>query len=111
MNLKIIPTPNFTKSIKRLAKKYTSIVVDLEILHHELISKTYQAIELGNHCFKMRLANSSIQKGKSGGFRIIFFTVIEEKIYLLDIYSKTELDSISDEKIITILKDNELLKS
>lgn len=108
MNLKIIPTPNFSKSVKRLAKKYKSIATDLEILQNELTSKTYQAIELGNHCFKMRLANTSIPTGKSGGFRVIFFKIIEEKIYLLEIYSKTDLENISDEKIVKILKDNEL---
>ena len=108
MNLKIIPTPNFSKSVKRLAKKYKSIATDLEILQNELTSKTYQAIELENHCFKMRLANTSIPTGKSGGFRMIFFKIIEEKIYLLEIYSKTDLENISDEKIVKILKDNEL---
>lgn len=78
--LKIIPTPNFSKSVKRLAKKYKSIATDLEILQNELTSKTYQAIELENHCFKMRLANiSSIPTGKSGGFRMIFLKSSRKK--------------------------------
>lgn len=108
MNLKLIPTPSFVKSVKRLKKKYKQIAQDLQTLEAELTSQKYKAVELGNNCFKMRLANSSIPTGKSGGFRVIIFTKIEDKIYLLDIYSKTDLQNISDEKIVQILKENEL---
>lgn len=58
--------------------------------------------------FKLRLVNSSIPTGKSGDFRVIYYKKIEDKIYLLEIYSKTELENIDDSKIIEILKDNHL---
>jgi hypothetical protein len=108
MNLTIIPTPNFIKSVKKLAKKYKRIAQDLEILQHELTQETYTAVDLGNHCFKIRLANASIPTGKSGGFRVVFFKKIAQKIYLLEIYSKTELENISDEKLVKILRENGL---
>jgi hypothetical protein len=110
MNLKLIPTPSFIKSVKRLSKKYKKIADDLQVLQDELSSNSYKAVELGSNCFKMRIANSSIPTGQSGGFRVVFFTKIENKIYLLAIYSKSDLSNISDENILQILKENDLNK-
>ena len=61
---------------------------------------------LGNDCYKIRIANSSIPTGKSGGFRVITFVKIEqEKIILLTIYSKTEKENISDDELKSILHE------
>lgn len=108
MNYKLLTTPTFVKSVKKLQKKYKLIKDDLKLLREELSSGDFKAIDLGHGCYKLRLPNSSIPTGKSGGFRVIFFVRIEAKIYLLDIYSKTDVETISDEKLVQILKDNEL---
>ena len=53
----------------------------------------------------MRLENSSSNSGKSGGFRVIYYYLDEEEnIYLLKIYSKTEIENIKEEVLIKILK-------
>ena len=109
MNLKLIPTPEFIRSIKKLYKKYRQIYKDLELLEKELFTNPKAGIELGNNCFKLRLPNSSIPTGKRGGFRIVYYYRTRNiKIYLLDIYSKTELANISDKKLLEILKRNGL---
>lgn len=66
------------------------------------------SIDLGNDCYKMRLPNSSIPTGKSGGFRVIYYKKVEETIYLLTIYSKSDIENIEDEHLDKILKNNEL---
>ncbi|WP_419768984.1 type II toxin-antitoxin system RelE/ParE family toxin [Arcobacter sp.] len=43
--------------------------------------------------------------GKSGGFRIIIYKQIENKIVLISIYSKTNKDTLSDSELKTILKE------
>ena len=106
MNFKLITTPQFVKSVKKLSKKYKRIKNDLQNIQKEIENENF--IDLGYNCFKLRLANSSIPTGKSGGFRVIYYKKIEDKIYLLEIYSKTELENIDDSKIIEILKDNDL---
>lgn len=108
MSYKIIPTPEFEKSVKLLAKSYRQIGDDLLQFETDIQNGTVQQVELGKGCFKARIANSSIPTGKSGGFRIIYYKKIENKIYLLEIYSKTELENISDERILEILKNNGL---
>ena len=63
----------------------------------------------GENCFKIRLENSSIPVGKRGGFRVIYYYIDEKNIlYLMAIYSKSDLENISDEKIVNILKRNGL---
>lgn len=106
MNFKLVTTPQFIKSVKKLSKKYKQIKNDLQNISKEIENENF--VDLGFDCFKLRLANSSIPTGKSGGFRVIYYKKIEDKIYLLEIYSKTELENIDDSKIVEILKDNDL---
>ncbi|MEA1912012.1 MAG: hypothetical protein U9N32_10140, partial [Spirochaetota bacterium] len=62
-----------------------------------------------NNCFKIRIANSSIPTGKRGGFRVVYYYIDQyKKIYLLNIYSKTDLDNISHSRLIEILEKNGL---
>lgn len=107
MNYNIVATANFIKSVKKLSKKYKLIKKNLILLQNEL-QNDIAGIELGSNCYKIRLANSSIPTGKSGGFRVIYYKKIQNKIFLLEIYSKTQLENISDEKIVQIIQDNGL---
>jgi mRNA-degrading endonuclease RelE of RelBE toxin-antitoxin system len=55
--------------------------------------------------FKVRVKNSDIQKGKSGGYRLIYYVKIEETVVLLNVYTKSEQANISNQQIINIIKD------
>ncbi len=45
-------------------------------------------------------------KGKSGGERVITFVkIIDRMIFLISIYNKGEIDSLSDKEIKELLKD------
>ena len=50
---------------------------------------------VGYTVYKARLPNRSAQRGKSGGFRVIYYVQIEDLVTLLTIYSKTEETDIS----------------
>jgi len=108
MNLTIKPLESFKKSIKKLAKKYKNIAHDLKELQNELLNNPKAGIELGNYCYKIRVANSSVPTGKSGGFRVVYYRKIEDTLYLMEIYSKSDMENITDEKILEILKNNGL---
>lgn len=110
MNLKIKTLGCFEKDVKKLFKKYKQLPNDLRVLREELSKNPKSGIELGNGCYKIRLANSSIPTGKSGGFRIIYYYIdSENNLYLMSMYSKSELENIDDKIILNILKDNNLL--
>jgi mRNA-degrading endonuclease RelE of RelBE toxin-antitoxin system len=99
MNLKIDTTPGFIKSTKRLAKKYKNLKKDLITLDKILRSKN-NAIDLGDNFYKIRLQNTSINKNKSSGFRVVYFyKTNNNEIYLLEIYTKNEVQNIDKQKL------------
>lgn len=107
--LKIVPTPEFVKQVKKLAKSYKQISKDLESLKQQLLQNPKIGTELGNKCFKVRLSNSSISTGKSGGFRIITYCIDDKNIIrLLIIYAKTEKENVSDRELNEVIKNNNL---
>ena len=106
MRFKIEATRRFKKELKELAKKYKKIKIDYSNLLDSLEQNPTLGTPLGNNCYKVRVANSSVPTGKSGGFRVItLFKVEKEKIILLTIYSKSEKETISDDELKAILKE------
>jgi mRNA-degrading endonuclease RelE of RelBE toxin-antitoxin system len=75
MNNKIEFLPNFLKEAKRFSKKYKTFNTELENLSKSLLTEPKQGIDLGSGLRKIRLANKSKLKGKSGGFRVIIFLI------------------------------------
>ncbi len=96
---------NFLKEAKKLSKKFKLLKNDLKEAVEEIEDKKDLGIFLGYSLYKKRIPNSSIPTGKSGGFRVIIYQQIEDKIVLISIYSKTQKDTLSDEELKTILKE------
>lgn len=106
MSYNVIPTDNFSKEVKQLAKKYHSLKDDLKKLRAELLQNPTLGTALGHNVYKIRMAITSKGKGKSGGARVISYVyVLNEQIYLMDIYDKSEKDNISDSDIKAYLKN------
>jgi len=62
----------------------------------------------GDHIiFKVRVRNRDIRKGKSSGYRLIYYAKTEKKVILITIYSKTEQSDITSDQIRGILKNYE----
>jgi hypothetical protein len=95
----------FDKQAKRLSKKYPSLKNDLSVLIDSLTSEPEQGKPLGNNFYKIRLAISSKNKGKSGGARIIAYVKITATtVYLTSIYDKGEKSTITDKELAIIFK-------
>lgn len=95
-------TPEFKREFKRLAKKHVSLNNDMQNLVSELQKNPNLGSPLGNNAFKIRLAISSKNKGKSGGARVITYFITEDnELYLLSIYDKSEQANIS----VKVIKD------
>jgi mRNA-degrading endonuclease RelE of RelBE toxin-antitoxin system len=105
MSFKILSTPPFERELKKLAKKYPSLKKDLNAFVDNLIADPQSGKALGNNCFKIRLAITSKNKGKSGGARVITYVkVVDEIIYLVSIYDKADTDTISDAEVLNRIK-------
>ena len=110
MNCKVEVLFIFKKEFKRLSRRYRSLLNDVQKLQGELLAKPDLGTDLGNGLRKIRMAIQSKGKGKSGGARVITYTIItkieETEINLLYIYDKSERDSISAAEIKELLKQN-----
>ena len=105
MDYKIKTAKSFDKEIKRLGKRYASIADDYAKLLLEISANPRLGTDLGGGLRKIRMAITSKGKGKSGGARVITFTV---EINLLYIYDKAERSSISKKEIEELLRLNGL---
>jgi mRNA-degrading endonuclease RelE of RelBE toxin-antitoxin system len=106
MSFKILPTPAFARELKRLSKRRSSIKSDISTLGLSLIKNPEQGKPLGNNVFKLRMAISSKNKGKSGGARVItYLKIVDQVIYLISIYAKSDSDTITDAEILDRIKD------
>jgi hypothetical protein len=111
MSYSVYPTPDFKKIFKKLAKKHPSLKADLQELTKILKEKPDSGINLGLGIHKVRMTITSKGKGKSSGARIITYLVTEDnEIYLVYIYDKSQLENITKEQIIELLKKAELIK-
>jgi mRNA-degrading endonuclease RelE of RelBE toxin-antitoxin system len=104
MSFRIEVSRQFEKQVKRLSKKYPFLKDDIKNLFHSLYQDPTQGTPLGRNCFKIRLSITSKNKDKSGGARVItHIQIIQNKIYVLSIYDKSEQSSLSKDDIDLLL--------
>ncbi|NJL89600.1 MAG: type II toxin-antitoxin system RelE/ParE family toxin [Coleofasciculaceae cyanobacterium SM2_1_6] len=104
-------TPEFQRRLRTLAKKYRQIQTDLAPILEQLQSREFLGDQIPGISFtvmKVRIKNSDIQKGKSGGYRLIYWISLPDLVILLDIYSKSEQQDIEIEYIRQIIKGVDL---
>jgi hypothetical protein len=109
MNCKIIPIDNFRREAKKLVKKFPSLKSELEVLHNNLLENPRLGTLIHENIYKIRLAVKSKGKGKSGGLRVITYTVevnltIDENeseftVFLVSIYDKSDQANISEKEL------------
>jgi mRNA-degrading endonuclease RelE of RelBE toxin-antitoxin system len=106
----IISSSLFLKRLKRLHKKFPSLKQDIAGLKAGLLANPRTGVDLGNGTYKIRLKITSKGKGKSGGARVISYVETEligvvqnNRVILLTIYDKSEVDSISKEQIEALI--------
>jgi hypothetical protein len=78
---------------------------ELVQLEHSLKANPIRGVHLGNSLHKVRLAVKSKGKGKSGGLRVITFVINNTgDIFLLSIYDKSEMESVRNETLRSIVR-------
>lgn len=95
---------DFERAFKRLKKRYRSLPQDFKALMASLVEDPLQGSELHDHMRKVRIAFTSKGKGKRAGGRVIIrLTVSDTCLSFLYIYDKSDLSSISDEFLDSII--------
>lgn len=103
MNFEITATEDFRRSLKTLLKRHRSFKQDFKDFSDSIRKDPMQGVELSPGIRKIRMAITSKGRGKSGGARVITYTVIISenagKVYLIDIYDKADYSTV-DVRII-----------
>lgn len=101
---KITYTPEFKKEFKRLSKKFVSLNQDMKDLVAELEKNPILGKSIGKNIFKIRLGIKSKGKGKRGGAKVITYLYsLNDELYLLYLYDKSEQETISTKEIESII--------
>ena len=101
-------TDVFESEVERLGKKYPSVEAEVLSLIKELKTSAKPGALIrgvGHPTYKVRLPNRSARRGKSGGFRVIYYAALPQRTVLLFIYAKTELDNVSNKRIRRMIAD------
>ena len=104
----ILFTAEFKRKVKPLAKKYHTLRASIDQLGEYLIKDPFLGESYGSNIYKIRLADESKGKGKSGGFRIMYYLATKNEasidILLMTIFDKSELDTIKKKDAELLLK-------
>jgi mRNA-degrading endonuclease RelE of RelBE toxin-antitoxin system len=109
--IKIYESISYKKELKKLNKRYRSIDKDIKPLIEQLEAGETPGDRIAENkypVYKVRVPNSDTRKGKSGGYRVIYYTITPEAILLTTIYSKSDRRTISNKEVEDIIGQYEL---
>lgn len=107
---RIEASDEFVHNLKHLNKKFRNIRTDIGTLTEQLaagnlIGDRVQGAQ--SLVYKARVKSSDLSRGKSGGYRVIYYIKTSDRIVLITIYSKAEYSDVTIGKIKRIIDDYE----
>jgi mRNA-degrading endonuclease RelE of RelBE toxin-antitoxin system len=98
----------FRQDVRALRKRYRSLLQDLQTLTDELgrgidIGDRVQGV--GYEVYKARLGNRDLQRGKSGGYRVVYLVETGGGVVLLSLYAKSDREDISAAEVRRAIGD------
>lgn len=110
MTCKLVFRPSFERSIKHLKKRYRNVAADLVVAFASIdADPTVGAVIPRDYAVrKLRVASRDMRRGKSGGFRLLYFlhdTQEELRAYILLLYAKSEREDVSFSELAALIKD------
>lgn len=105
----VIPTDLFETKFKRLKRKFPTLDQEMKELTQTLEQIPETGESLGAGLYKIRLASKSKGGGKSGGFRVITYLVVDTEegteIYLIMVYDKSEDSTVKKGVLLKMVKN------
>jgi len=98
----------FKRQVKRLIRCYPKIRDDIQPIISALESGKTPGNRIqgtSNVLYKVRIKNTSAVRGKSGGYRIIYYLQTANDVLLVTIYSKFEQSDITTSELLSIIKE------
>ncbi len=109
MTYKVQLAASFKRSVKKLKRRYPHIQDDIrdgiEVLLHA--PRLGVVVSGSGGIRKIRLANRDARRGKSGGYRLLYYLEDEETqaLYLLLVYSKSDRANVTRHELKQLLDE------
>jgi mRNA-degrading endonuclease RelE of RelBE toxin-antitoxin system len=103
-------TLEFKRNLRRLAQRDRRIRSDMKPVIEQIErgeTPGDQIPRTGYSVFKVRIRNSDAQRGKSGGYRLLYYLQTPERVILVTLYSKSDQGDISAAEIGRIIEAHE----
>lgn len=103
-------SPTFQRNLRALVKKYRRLRDDIQPVIQQLEQGELPGDQISgirHTVFKLRVRNSDTRKGKSAGYRLIYYVKTTAGIILLTIYPKSEQVDIKARDIERIIAECE----
>jgi mRNA-degrading endonuclease RelE of RelBE toxin-antitoxin system len=109
MSYKVVLTHSFKQSVKRLGKRFRHVKEDVRTAI-EVLERTPNLgvlIPNGFEVRKLRVANSDLAKGKSGGYRLLYQLTEppEPRLNLLLLYAKSDQADVTKDELRQLLDE------
>ncbi|HAH54342.1 MAG TPA: addiction module toxin RelE [Flavobacterium sp.] len=109
----IVLSPIFEIRFKRLKKKFPTLESEFNEFAMVLLKNPTMGTLITENVYKIRIASTDKNSGKSGGFRVITYVINkienETEINMIIIYDKSEESSFNKNQIKTLIKNLDLI--
>lgn len=98
----------FRKLIKKLKKTYPNIQTDIQSLIDRLETGETPGTQIQgvrHTVYKVRVKNSDLSKGKSAGYRVIYYIRTANRIILISVYAKNSRTNITADEIRRLIDE------
>jgi len=98
----------FKREARHLKKRYRNLESDLQPLIEQLQNGDLPGDRISGFAdyivYKVRVKNSDIRKGKSGGYRVIYQNLTPTTVVVLYLYAKSDQDDVTSDEICAIIE-------
>ena len=98
----------FKRQVKRLSRRYRRLKSDIEPIITALQAGETPGDQMTGHgytLYKVRAQNSDSRRGKSGGYRVIYYLKTDTHCILVTLYSKSDQEDISASALDTLMAE------
>ncbi len=102
-------TTQFKRNLIQLSRRYRHVRSDVQPLIETLAAGEMpgdQVPGVGLPVYKVRVRNSDAHRGKSGGYRCLYYVVHADHVVLVTIYSKSDITDIPAHELRRLIEEH-----
>jgi mRNA-degrading endonuclease RelE of RelBE toxin-antitoxin system len=107
MSYNVVLTRPFKHSVERLIKRFRHVKDDIHLAVETLLQNPRLGVPIpgGSGIRKLRVPNSDLTKGKSGGYRLLYYVQDQPSplLYLLLLYAKSDQEDVTRQELQRLL--------